>query len=206
MKLIEMQKAELRCLLPRSLLDNGFFGNSTNSVEADDDKRNANHFSSYSWSGQRKVPSYLNKIIFPQEFLSSLRTISMQEYELEQVASLLEEVGSSEDSELSDAEVRSATWEVCGDHGALGLLVDLLKVKMAELEEGTGTEASDSQLLDNFDSTDPEDSLSGSHVNKTKSKINTRSCIVYRRGQKQLTALFLREAEHLLELSSDEQA
>ncbi|KQK19647.1 uncharacterized protein LOC100842937 [Brachypodium distachyon] len=206
MKLIEMQKAELRCLLPRSLLDNGFFGNSTNSVEADDDKRNANHFSSYSWSGQRKVPSYLNKIIFPQEFLSSLRTISMQEYELEQVASLLEEVGSSEDSELSDAEVRSATWEVCGDHGALGLLVDLLKVKMAELEEGTGTEASDSQLLDNFDSTDPEDSLSGSDVNKTKSKINTRSCIVYRRGQKQLTALFLREAEHLLELSSDEQA
>jgi hypothetical protein len=28
---------------------------------------------------------------------------------------------------------------------------------------------------------------------------------VYRRGQKQLTRLFLREAEHLLELSANEQ-
>jgi len=40
---------------------------------------------------------------------------------------------------------------------------------------------------------------------KKKSKINYRSCIVYRRGQKQLTRLFLREAEHLLELSAKEQ-
>lgn len=28
---------------------------------------------------------------------------------------------------------------------------------MAELEEGTGTEASDSQLLEKFDSNDPDD-------------------------------------------------
>ncbi|KAM0830416.1 hypothetical protein ACQ4PT_052391 [Festuca glaucescens] len=206
MKLIEMQKAELRCLLPTSLLDSGFFGTSTSSGE-DDNKKNASHFSSYSWSGQRKVPSYLHKNVFPQEFLSTLRTIAMQEYELEQVASLLGEVGSSEDTEPSDAEVRSAIWEVCGDHGALGLLVDLLRVKMAELEEGTGTEASDSQLLVKFDSSDPEDSLSASVEDnyKTKSKANSRSCIVYRRGQKQLTRLFLREAEHLLELSEDDQ-
>uniref|UniRef100_A0A8I6YAJ3 SET domain-containing protein n=1 Tax=Hordeum vulgare subsp. vulgare TaxID=112509 RepID=A0A8I6YAJ3_HORVV len=207
MKLIEMQKAELRCLLPTSLLDRGFFGTSTSSGEDDDNKKNASHFSSYSWSGQRKVPSYLKKNVFPQEFLSTLRTIAMQEHELEQVASLLGEVGSSEDSEPSDAEIKSAIWEVCGDHGALGLLVDLLRVKMAELEEGTGTEASDGQLLEKFDSIDAEDSSSATvERNKaTKSRANLRSCIVYRRGQKQLTMMFLREAERLLELSADEQ-
>uniref|UniRef100_A0A8R7UXP0 SET domain-containing protein n=1 Tax=Triticum urartu TaxID=4572 RepID=A0A8R7UXP0_TRIUA len=198
MKLIEMQKAELRCLLPTSLLDRGFFGTSTSSSE-DDNKKNASHFSSYSWSGQRKVPSYLHKNLFPQEFLSTLRTIAMQEHELEQVASLLGEVGSSEDGEPSDAEIKSAIWEVCGDHGALGLLVDLLRVKMAELEEGTGTEASDSQLLEKFDSIDAEDSSSATVQNyeATKTRVNRRSCIVYRRGQKQLTRMFLWEAERL---------
>lgn len=207
MKLIEMQKAELRCLLPTSLLDRGFFGTSTSSGEDDDNKKNASHFSSYSWSGQRKVPSYLHKNVFPQEFLSTLRTIAMQEYELEQVASLLGEVGSSEDREPSDAEIKSAIWEVCGDHGALGLLVDLLRVKMAELEEGTGTEASDSQLLEKFDSNDPDDNLSATvqSYEATESRVNRRSCIVYRRGQKQLTRMFLREVERLQELSADEQ-
>lgn len=39
-----------------------------------------------------------------------------------------------------------------------------------------------------------------------KSKTNYRSCVVYRRGQKQLTRLFLREVEHLLELSAKEQS
>ncbi|CAD6341112.1 unnamed protein product [Miscanthus lutarioriparius] len=141
-----------------------------------------------------------------QEFMSTLRTIATQEHELEQVASLLGEVGSSEDREISDAEIQSAIWEVCGDQGALGLLVDLLGVKMAELEEGSGTEASDTELLEQFDSIRSEDYASESdEKHKKKSKINYRSCIVYRRGQKQLTRLFLREAEHLLELSAKEQ-
>jgi len=127
MRLLEIQKGELRCLLPRSLLDNGFFG--IRSGEDKDNKKNISPISSYSWSGQRKVPSYLHKIVFPQEFMSTLRTIAMQDHELEQVASLLGEVGSSEDREPSDAEIQSAVWEVCGDQGALGLLVDLLRVK-----------------------------------------------------------------------------
>ncbi|TVT98082.1 hypothetical protein EJB05_56624 [Eragrostis curvula] len=113
------------------------------------------------------------------------------------------QAGSSQDREPSDAEVKSAIWEVCGDHGSLGLLVDLLR--MAELEESTGTEASDSQLLETFYSNDLEDSARSDENKKNKSKINRRSCIVYRRGQKQLTRLFLREAEHLLELSTSEQ-
>ncbi|PUZ62418.1 hypothetical protein GQ55_4G355900 [Panicum hallii var. hallii] len=90
MRLLEIQKGELRCLLPRSLLDNGFFG--IHSSEDKDNKKNISPFSSYSWSGQRKVPSYLHKIVFPQEFMSTLRTIAMQDHELEQVASLLGEV------------------------------------------------------------------------------------------------------------------
>ena len=85
-----LQKGELRCLLPRSLLDNGFFGIRSN--EDKDNKKNISPISSYSWSGQHKVPSYLHKIVFPQEFMSTLRTIAMQDHELEQVASLLGEV------------------------------------------------------------------------------------------------------------------
>uniref|UniRef100_A0ACD5ZNI7 Uncharacterized protein n=1 Tax=Avena sativa TaxID=4498 RepID=A0ACD5ZNI7_AVESA len=204
MRLIEMQRAELRCLLPRNLLDGGFFGTSTSSGEDDDNQKKASHFSNYSWSGQRKVPSYLHKNVFPQEFLCALRTIAMQEHELEQVASLLGEVGASEDTEPSDAEVRNAVWEVCGDHGALGLLVELLRVKMAELVEGTGTEAADGQLLEKFD---PKDSSSvgvEEEDEEMKSKVKRRSCVVYRRGQKRLTGLFLREAERLVELSAEQ--
>jgi hypothetical protein len=91
--LLCLQKGELRCLLPRSLLDNGFFG--ARSGEENDNKKNTTPCSSCSWSGQRKIPSYINKIVFPQEFLSTLRTIAMQEHELEQVASLLGEVCTS---------------------------------------------------------------------------------------------------------------
>jgi hypothetical protein len=75
-----------------NLLHSGFFGTNTSSCEDDGNKKNSSHVSSFSWSGQRKVPSYLHKNVFPQEFLSTLRTIAMQEYELEQVASLLGEV------------------------------------------------------------------------------------------------------------------
>lgn len=79
--------------------------------------------------------------------------------------------------------------------------------RMAELEEGSGTEASDAELLEQFDSIQPEDYASESgEKHERKSKTNYRSCVVYRRGQKQLTRLFLREVEHLLELSAKEQS
>lgn len=86
-----LQKVELRCLLPRSLLDHGF---TSGKVIKDFDKNenSHSHHSGYSWSGQRKAPSYLNKLIFPGEFLTSLRTISLQEHELIRVSALLEEV------------------------------------------------------------------------------------------------------------------
>ena len=33
------------------------------------------------------------------------------------------------ENHMMHAEIKSAIWEVCGDNGALGLLVDLLRVK-----------------------------------------------------------------------------
>lgn len=89
--LLSSQRGELRCLLPKSLLDNGFFPESTSPRETKS-KDSDNQGSGYSWSGHRRIPSYANKLIFPEKFLSALRTVSMKESELHQVFSLLEEV------------------------------------------------------------------------------------------------------------------
>ncbi|KAL0928155.1 hypothetical protein M5K25_000022 [Dendrobium thyrsiflorum] len=128
-KLLELQKAELRCLLPRSLLDNGFY--------TDCHKDEVSERSSFSWSGQRKVPSYLHKLVFPQEFMAALRTITMQDHEIKKATSLLAElVGSIDEGQASEADVRAAVWESCGDYAALELLVDLFRAKKVEVLEG----------------------------------------------------------------------
>ncbi|XP_038971537.1 uncharacterized protein LOC103721376 isoform X3 [Phoenix dactylifera] len=203
-----LMKAELRCLLPRNLLDHGFFAGSPLRNE-DNGEGPTSRLCNYSWSGQRKVPSYLNKLVFPQEFVAALRTIAMKEHELSLVASLLEElVGSGTEKQPSDVEVQAAVWEACGDLEALELLVDLLRVKMMELEEGSGTEASDTELLERFHFGEVEDHESRNNK-YSEDKLMSRnrwSSIVYRKGQKQLTSLFLREAEHALELCASEQS
>lgn len=81
----------MRCLLPKRLLDRGFFSVSPQQNDARN-KRPVDHFCDYSWSGQRKVPSYLNQLVFPEDFFTALRTIAMQEHELLQVSSMVEEV------------------------------------------------------------------------------------------------------------------
>ncbi|GMN20966.1 hypothetical protein TIFTF001_045412 [Ficus carica] len=257
-QLLEEQKAEMRCLLPRSLLDHGFF---PQGIPKDgDDAHKPDQVCSYSWSGQRKIPSYVNKLIFSENFLSTLRTIAMQEDQLFKVSALLEElVGSREEQPLSDTEVRAAVWEACGDLGALQLLVDLLNMRryngwmnsyeckqscimhlsrgrskdllqlsnkpfvscwlpnkalsyarMTELEEHSGTEDSDTDLLKRaevFESTEQRmnESISSGNADNAAERYlisrNKWSSIVYRRGQKQLTRLFLKEAEHALELA-----
>ncbi|PIN16232.1 N-methyltransferase [Handroanthus impetiginosus] len=158
LQLLEAQKGELRCLLPRNLLNNGFFPESTLPVGTGNKGTSSQGFN-YSWSGPRKMPSYINKLVFPEEFLTALRTITMKESELYQVSSLLEElVGSGGERQPSETEVRTAIWEACGDSGALQLLVDLLNMKMTELEEGTGTEESDAELLEKAQNREiPED-------------------------------------------------
>ncbi|XP_049931911.1 uncharacterized protein LOC116248146 isoform X2 [Nymphaea colorata] len=202
-QLLEIQKAELRCILPKDSLKHGFFGQppqTQGSFESD-----KIFYNNYSWSGQRKVPSYLDKLVFPEDFLTGLRTIAMQENELLQVSSLLEElVGSAEKRQPTETEVRAAVWEVCGDAGALQLLVDLLNTKMMELEEGSGTEDEDIKLLQNACMIGSEEENVRIEVSGVDEKVmmskNKWSSIVYRLGQKQLTRLFLREAEHALEI------
>lgn len=89
--MIFLQKAELRYLLPRRLLDNGFFAHGALNNDTNC-KHEGNQVSSFSWSGKRKVPSYADKLVFPEDFLAALRTIAMREEELYAVSSLLEEV------------------------------------------------------------------------------------------------------------------
>ncbi|KAK4379343.1 hypothetical protein RND71_001205 [Anisodus tanguticus] len=217
-QLLEAQKAELRCLLPRSLLNRGFFPPSNSSVE-DQDKSGSSQVCNYSWSGQRKTPSYLHKLVFPADFLNALRTLSMKENELYRVSSLLEElVGSGGERQPTDTEVQAAIWEACGDSGAFQLLVDLLNMKMLDLEEGSGTEENDTELLEKACTGEiPEDrieyyrkllpNLSGTNdiVQNHLLSRNRQSSIIYRRGQKQLTRLFLKEAEHALQLALTEE-
>lgn len=213
LQLLEVQKAEMRCLLPRKLLDHGFHPPNTSNI-----KENvvcSNRSCNYSWSGQRKLPSYLDKLIFPEKFLTALRTISMQEDELMQVSSLLAEiVGPEEDRQPTDIDVQAAVWEACGDSGALQLLVDLLQKKLMDLEEGTGTLDSDTELLKEvqvIESTNVngscQDSARESDDRKPQKLVsrNQWSSIVYRHGQKQLTSLFLKEAEQALQLSLSEE-
>ncbi|XP_016450466.1 uncharacterized protein LOC107775252 isoform X2 [Nicotiana tabacum] len=208
-QLLEAQKAELRCLLPRSLLNRGFFPPSDASGE-DKDKCISSQVCNYSWSGQRKMPSYLHKLVFPADFLNALRTVAMKENELYRVSSLLEElVGSGGERQPTDTEVQAAIWEACGDSGALQLLVDLLNMKMLDLEEGSGTEENDTELLEKACTEEiPEDcrgsKTNGGIQNHFLSR-NRWSSIIYRRGQKQLTRLFLKEAEHALQLALTEE-
>ncbi|CAM8901875.1 unnamed protein product [Rhodiola kirilowii] len=133
----KLQNAEMRCLLSRHLLAGGFFPVETSQ---NDCNSKAAKVSNYSWSGKRRMPSYLSKLVFPEDFLTALRTISMKEEQLYQVSSMLEELVGSEDRQLLETEVRTAVWEACGDSGAFQLLVDLLQTKMMALEEGSGTE------------------------------------------------------------------
>lgn len=79
----------MRCLLPKTLLDNGFFPSGT---ENSGENNKSNKVCKYSWSGQRKTPSYVDKLVFPEKFMATLRTIAMQEDELFKVSSMLEEV------------------------------------------------------------------------------------------------------------------
>ncbi|KAM7260984.1 hypothetical protein ACFE04_026459 [Oxalis oulophora] len=205
-QLLEAQKAGLRCLLPKRLLDQGFFPLHSRDNGKENSNGTVDKPSSYSWSGQRRIPSYVDKLVFPEEFLSALRTIAMQEDQLYKVSSLLEElVGSDGERQPSDTEVKAAVWEACGDSGAFQLLVDLLQSKMMELEENSGTEDADSDLLNDVQVCDVLPcKISKEAAQEKLISRNRWSCIVYRRGQKQLTKLFLKEAEHALQLALSE--
>ncbi|CAL5432138.1 unnamed protein product [Camellia sinensis] len=110
-----------------------FFPPSSPQKESND-KCTTDQFRNYSWCGQRKMPSHVKKLVFPEDFLTTLRTIAKQEDEIYQVSSLLQELVSSDgEKQPSDGEVRAVTWEACGDSGALQLLVDLPNMKFDQL-------------------------------------------------------------------------
>ncbi|WCJ26812.1 SET domain-containing protein [Euphorbia peplus] len=212
LQLLEAQKVEMRCLLPKSLLDHGFFP-VVNSKNDSGEKCKREKVCDFSWSGQRKNPSYLNKLVFPEDFLAMLRTVAMQEAELYKVSSLLEElVGTEGERQPTDSEVRAAIWEACGDSGALQLLVDLLQMKLLDLEEGSGPENCDSQLLEKAQFVESQENHERCQNNLRVNRAteteqlskNKRACVVYRKGQKELSRLFLKEAEHALQLSLSE--
>ncbi|MQL95438.1 hypothetical protein Taro_028104 [Colocasia esculenta] len=119
---------------------------------------------------------------------------------------LLKLVGSEEQRPPSGRDVQAAVWEAAGDFGALQLLVDLLQTRLVELEEGSGTEVCDTELLEKFHLVNCEESeRSGTMKDQEKQMNRNRwSSIIYRQGQKQLTSLFLKEAEHALELLSND--
>ncbi|RYR15200.1 hypothetical protein Ahy_B04g071925 isoform C [Arachis hypogaea] len=85
--------------------------------------------------------------------------------------------------------------------------------RLMDLEEGSGTEESDLDLLKKALIIDSHEN--NKHPSKMENESeeqehivmsrNKWSSIVYRRGQKQLTRLFLKEAEHALQLSQNEQ-
>ncbi|KAL8235771.1 hypothetical protein R6Q59_016852 [Mikania micrantha] len=131
--------------------------------------------------------------------------------EIFRVSSLLEELVDSEgDRQPSDIEVRAAVWEACGDSGALQLLIDLLNTRMMDLEEGSGTEDSDTELLEKircYKNITPAEGKSNGTNEASKNQEMSRNkwaSIVYRRGQKQLTRQFLKEAGHALQLALSE--
>ncbi|TYI19484.1 hypothetical protein ES332_A07G167600v1 [Gossypium tomentosum] len=208
-QLLVAQKAAMRCLLPKNLLDHGFFATGSSNCKANNTSEANDRICNFSWSGHRKTPSYLSKLVFPEDFMTALRTIAMKVEEVSKVSAMLEElVGTEGERQPSETEIRTAVWEACGDSGALQLLVDLLQKKMMDLEESSGTEDSDSELLENacvIGNAEQQTSKEANNLVQQKLMSRNRWCsIVYRRGQKGLTRLFLKEAEHALQLSLSE--
>lgn len=213
LQLLEEQKLQLRWLLPTPLLHKGFSSESSQSSVGR--KNDWSQMSGYSWSGHRKVPSYMDHLIFPEDLMAALRTIAMQEHDMHGVISLLTELSESGyQRQPSEEDIKAAIWEVCGNAGALQLLVDLLTTKIMELEEGSGTEANDTALLEGSSAVDfplkeQQDELSEHECNiferKQPMTKNRYAAIVYRRGQKHLAHLFFKEAQDAFQLCLSEE-
>lgn len=86
-----MQNLPLRWLLPSSELKKGFCGQSKSATLSrtlvDSQKLIV---SGHSWSGHRKAPAYVEQIVFPEDLLTALRIVAMQEDEVHDVVGLLD--------------------------------------------------------------------------------------------------------------------
>ncbi|KAH9315244.1 hypothetical protein KI387_023871, partial [Taxus chinensis] len=211
--LLEEQKLQLRWLLPASLLLEG--SSNESSLALDGCKKTSSQVSGYSWSGHRRLPSYMNHFVFPEDLMAALRTIAMNEEGMHCVTCLLKELSESGcQRQPSEEDIKAAIWEVCGNAGALQLLVDLLTAKTMELEDGSGTKAHDTQLLEEFSKTilasvEQQSDLSEHQHNRFELEYsmtkNRWAATVYRRGQKHLAHCFLQEAQNFLQLCLNEE-
>jgi hypothetical protein len=113
---------------------------------------------------------------------------------------LLEEISASQ-GVVKDLDIRTAVEQVCGNRGALQLLVDLLTSKMMEINEGTGPEDADDKLLakDKQARLQPTGGKSSLVNSEGLLSENMRACVIYRKGQKLLCRLFLQGAESALD-------
>ncbi|XP_057867439.2 uncharacterized protein LOC131074771 isoform X2 [Cryptomeria japonica] len=211
--LLQQQNLQLRWLLPESLLRKG--NSNESSLTLDGCMKDSSQVLGYSWSGHRKLPSYMDHFVFPEDLMAALRTIAMKEENMHAIMSLLKELSESGcERQPSEEDIKAAIWEVCGNAGSLQLLVDLLTAKIMELEEGSGTEVHDTELLDKFPKTilSPEEQhaeLSDRQYKRPETECsmqkNIRAAIIYRRGQKHLAHCFLEEAQNSLQLCLSEE-
>ncbi|BBN13163.1 hypothetical protein MPTK1_6g01360 [Marchantia polymorpha subsp. ruderalis] len=211
-QLLENQELPLRWLLTSSILQGGYLSERCNkdSKPFDCTSEVKEHPAyRFSWSGQRKPPPGVRHQVFPEDMMGALRIIAMTEEEIQGVQNLLEELSESSQRLPSTEDVKAAVWEVCGDVGALQLLQDLLTSRVLALEEGTGPEYLDSDLLAKHRQAkaDLEKNLQQGSVCEGDNDLmnpdllsrNKRACVVYRKGQKHLATQFLKEVEYALE-------
>ncbi|KAJ7559034.1 hypothetical protein O6H91_04G066600 [Diphasiastrum complanatum] len=208
-QLLGDQKLPLRWLLPASLLEKGYYENSENDTSRKQPENLKDHIS-FSWSGQRTAPCNLQSIVFPEDLMATMRVIAMKEEEVSSAMSLLEQLSHTP----SEEDLKAAVWEVCGNSGAFELLINLLKTKMVEMEDASGTEEADADLLKRdglaqlklitnetlacVSSTDP-----CAEIKKLPFSDFQRNCVIYRKGQKHLVQQFLEEAVQGLKFCSD---
>ncbi|KAH8933987.1 hypothetical protein BDL97_18G060100 [Sphagnum fallax] len=187
----------LRWLLPSSELKMGFCGQGHPYTSAATTDRIHLETQKPIASGDTKPPQCL---MFPEDLLTALRIVAMEEDEVYRVVSLLEEISASQ-GVVKDLDIRTAVEQVCGNRGALQLLVDLLTSKMMEINEGTGPEDADDKLLakDKQARLQPTGGKSSLVNSEGLLSENMRACVIYRKGQKLLCRLFLQGAESALD-------
>ncbi|KAG0597800.1 hypothetical protein M758_12G021100 [Ceratodon purpureus] len=206
-QLLNELKLPLRYLVPSSELRRGFY------EELNLDSMPKIPLTGHSWTGHRKTSPLANKVVFPEDLLTALRIVAMGEEEVYRVASMLEDISDPEAGRIpTNADIRAAVWEVCGNSGAFQLLVDLLTSNMMALEKGTGTEAMDAELLakDGKARSQIKEQSHSDRVIKGDEPSdcnllsdNKRASVIYRMGQKRLVRGFLQEAEMALEVCLD---
>lgn len=87
-KSLYLQNLPLRWLVPSSVLSRGF----CEEANGDSTKPEELLITGHSWSGQRKISSLASKVVFPEDLLTALRIVAMEEDEVYRVVAMLEEV------------------------------------------------------------------------------------------------------------------